>query len=676
MIELAEHLLRAEDWIAERVQSLSAADELAAGTAPGATDVVLSATELVRALARALQTPDAPRPADSTLLRNLSGLPLAEAMRRIKLFRRACRSLPLPEDPAAERTYRGVLGRFFDDLEQALCDQAGACTVRKLNSDLEEARDLNRSLLDVSGGLVMSLDRAGRVRLMNAEGCRMLGLPQDEILGRDWCELCIPEENRDQVREVIHRILGGEVDRYRRVPDQEIVTADGRRRLIRWSNTLMTDTEGRPTGTLSAGRDITEQREAERALQESTTWLTNIFSGLDDAMFILDPERRIIDANPAAETITGYRQDEVMGRTMEFLYENRDRYLDFERQVEDAFDRSESAHFESRLRRKDGEVIPTEHGVTQLEREGGVPLGIVSVVRDITERKRAEQDRQRVFNMSLDMLCVAGFDGLLREINPSWERTLGWSPDELKSRPWVEFIHPDDMDATIISNEQLMRGKPVITLVNRWLHKNGHYRWISWNMSADQDRKLVFAVARDVTDQKRLENELKRLATTDSLTGARNRHHFMETAERELHRAKRYGRPLSVLMIDIDHFKRINDTYGHHAGDEVLKSMVAACEEEIRETDIFGRLGGEEFAVALAETDHEAALDAAERLRRRLESLCILVDGETICFTASIGVASMTDSTDELEGMLGRADKALYEAKRRGRNRVISAREP
>jgi diguanylate cyclase (GGDEF)-like protein len=176
---------------------------------------------------------------------------------------------------------------------------------------------------------------------------------------------------------------------------------------------------------------------------------------------------------------------------------------------------------------------------------------------------------------------------------------------------------------------------------------------------------------RDFVELREGQELLKFQAATDPLTGARNRRSFLEQGEKELRRARRHKRPLSVLMMDVDHFKRINDTYGHAVGDKVLTCLVSECRGVLREADILGRLGGEEFAVVLTEDNPAAARDVAERLRRTLEDLEIETSGGTLEFTVSIGVSGCQTDTESLDEALKRADKALYAAKTGGRNRVV-----
>lgn len=167
-----------------------------------------------------------------------------------------------------------------------------------------------------------------------------------------------------------------------------------------------------------------------------------------------------------------------------------------------------------------------------------------------------------------------------------------------------------------------------------------------------------------------LYEETRRLAITDSLTGLTNRRHFMERSEREFERARRYRRPLSAIMLDIDHFKHVNDTHGHAAGDQVLRAVAQRCRDTLREIDLMGRYGGEEFAALLPENGLTNAHDAAERLRRCVADAPIETDWGPMAITISLGVSALTGECPDLATLLDWADAAMYAAKDAGRNRV------
>jgi len=178
----------------------------------------------------------------------------------------------------------------------------------------------------------------------------------------------------------------------------------------------------------------------------------------------------------------------------------------------------------------------------------------------------------------------------------------------------------------------------------------------------------------DTTERRAMEEELERQAHTDSLTGATGRSHFLALAEQELARTHRYGHPLALLMLDIDHFKEVNDTHGHPAGDLALQMLVQICRQKLRDVDILGRLGGEEFCILMPETGSEQAFQAAERLRQAISEVEIPLEQKPpLHLTVSIGVAILGDADASVSMLLSHVDQALYEAKQTGRNKVCMA---
>jgi diguanylate cyclase (GGDEF)-like protein len=175
-------------------------------------------------------------------------------------------------------------------------------------------------------------------------------------------------------------------------------------------------------------------------------------------------------------------------------------------------------------------------------------------------------------------------------------------------------------------------------------------------------------------EHKQLEKKLESQAQVDYLTNLSNRRYFMEQAEMELSRSRRFGKSLSLLMMDIDFFKKVNDKHGHNAGDEVLRKLADVCRQTLRTVDIVGRMGGEEFAIILPETEMVKALEAAERLRESIAQAKVPMEsGLSLQFTVSIGVTSQIYLNDNIDVLLSQADKALYKAKESGRNKVCVA---
>lgn len=231
------------------------------------------------------------------------------------------------------------------------------------------------------------------------------------------------------------------------------------------------------------------------------------------------------------------------------------------------------------------------------------------------------------------------------------------------------------------TNHRLVDDNGVSTGVYVWEFQNTVNQ--HWYQCRDQaiewiDGRLVrMEIATDITDRKLAEEELRAakereeaLARTDELTGLNNRRAFIELGTRVLQQAKRFKHPCALIMLDLDHFKRVNDTYGHAIGDEVLETLSDVLRGAVREVDLIGRLGGEEFALILPETSLTDAATFAERLRSKIASARLSTAKGEIAFTASFGIAVYTHDDVALEHLIGRADDALYRAKQSGRNRV------
>ena len=269
-------------------------------------------------------------------------------------------------------------------------------------------------------------------------------------------------------------------------------------------------------------------------------------------------------------------------------------------------------------------------------------------------------------------------DGKLLWVNPGVERLTGYNAEECmnqRSHP-MEIVHAEDREKVARAMAAAGKQPSLKELEFRVVCKDGSVRWVaavSQPAVDTQGRNVGFrASIRDISDRKALQQQLELLASTDPLTGVVNRRRFFHTAEAELYRARRYDRPLVLALVDIDHFKRINDTHGHAIGDDTLKTLAHAFANRLRRSDLFARFGGEEFVLLLPETQLGDGLRLCERLRQMVETIKLQVPGksEPFGFTVSIGVADLQHEGDSLNQLLARADAALYKAKRDGRNQV------
>jgi diguanylate cyclase (GGDEF)-like protein/PAS domain S-box-containing protein len=287
----------------------------------------------------------------------------------------------------------------------------------------------------------------------------------------------------------------------------------------------------------------------------------------------------------------------------------------------------------------------------------------------VARRARADERARHFFDLSRDMLCTANMDGYFVELNDAWTHYLGYDLDELRSAPFVERVHPEDRERTEAEAVGLFEGAETLSFENRYQAKDGSWHWLRWSSQLSPDESLIYARAADITEIKEIEAEREELldqvqgmARHDSLTGLPNRRALEEQLPQEMARARRSLSPLSVAILDIDHFKIYNDTHGHLAGDEVLRACAKAWDSALRGEDTIVRFGGEEFLVLLPDTEPEQAAEIVERLRARTPM------GQT----CSAGLA-LWDCTESIDDLLRRADEALYLAKASGRNQLAQA---
>jgi diguanylate cyclase (GGDEF)-like protein/PAS domain S-box-containing protein len=298
---------------------------------------------------------------------------------------------------------------------------------------------------------------------------------------------------------------------------------------------------------------------------------------------------------------------------------------------------------------------------------------------DITAQKvaeaavrRSEQSIRALFAAAPVAMALVRFeDSIVLFANGRCADLFGIPVDEIPGQKAPDF-YVDPADRERIRARTLQEGM-VDGEVVRMKRRSGEEFWalLSARMIEFEGDAALLAGISDVTEQKSLEERLRDLATKDELTDLYNRRHFIELAEIELSRSRRKSAPTSLAMLDIDHFKLVNDHFGHAVGDRALFELARAMKETLRGSDVSARIGGEEFVVLLPETNLEGALAVTERLRERVgRSEIPIGDGRVAKITVSAGVAEL-QPTEGLDALLKRADDALYAAKEQGRNRSV-----
>ena len=316
---------------------------------------------------------------------------------------------------------------------------------------------------------------------------------------------------------------------------------------------------------------------------------------------------------------------------------------------------------------------------------------IAAQVAMAIERKRAldklRESEEKFRNMTdnaSDVIWHLDSDFRFDYISPADERLTGYRIDEVIGTTIWSHLKPEGIEHVKQKNAERLTEEQTGAKTGTMRYelelgcKDGSWVWVEINVEPHHDihGNLVglHGVTRDITERKRLDQKLQIQATTDGLTGIFNRGYFWTRANEELQRIQRYGGCCSLLMVDVDHFKQVNDNYGHAAGDAVLRWIARLCRAAIRDTDLLGRFGGEEFAILLLEMDAVEAVVVAERLRQSIyENHFINNDGTRIPLRVSVGMAQHQAATESLAELMLRADNALYRAKREGRNKVVEA---
>lgn len=352
----------------------------------------------------------------------------------------------------------------------------------------------------------------------------------------------------------------------------------------------------------------------------------------------------------------------------------------------------EPQRFEQTLNKVDGRVVFTWAQYVPDVHDGQVH-GFFVLVSDVSDLKRAElaleesnQFAKTTFDTVPETICVLDKTGGIIAVNKAWRDFYDANDDNPQSVNYAlgtNYLQVCEsaIGANAAEAPEMAQGLAAVLKGERDLFS------IEYPCHSPNEKRFFFARVKrfagdsghvlvahgNITERKLIELELARLAHTDMLTSLCNRRHYMELSEIELSRTARHGGPLSLLMLDIDHFKRVNDTHGHHVGDTVIQKLAAVCRDQLRDLDVIGRLGGEEFAVTMPQTDQAQAMQIAERLRRAIEAASVpLPKGLPVRFTISIGVTTLASSQTNLETLLDQADQALYRAKNSGRNRVCS----
>lgn len=447
-----------------------------------------------------------------------------------------------------------------------------------------------------------------------------------------------------------------------------------------------------------------QQQRLHARLAENEEMFRILADFTSDWEYWIDPQKRIIYTSPSCLTITGYAPEEFMQNPLVLLDivhpEDRGHLIGHLESVHVAEGTAapDVNELQFRIIAKNGEIRWLSHVCRPIFGRDGAYRGRRVSNRDITERRQVEEAlfRNEEFLRTITdrvpgalFLLKRNTDGdlLFQWFSSRMDELIGIDAFSLMADARTMFINMHDEDVLRVKCQIEESAKSLSVLRGEWRHrhpKTDEYRWFRCDSvpRMEPDGGVVWCgYLADIQDMKVIEDqlrsalvELERLASTDPLTKLPNRRSFFRRANAEFARSQRYGRPMSVIMMDLDHFKKVNDTLGHAVGDGVLRHVAAIIQDCTRGSDIIARFGGEEFVIILPETDSGGAFVIAERLRFSVESEPLMIEsGGLVNITVSLGVAILTPEKNFLviDKLLQQADDALYQAKESGRNRVI-----
>lgn len=593
---------------------------------------------------------------------------------------------------------------------------------KRMEEALRESERFIQRIVDTTPAIVYVHHLQERRSIYtNRQVMAILGYTSEEIqaIGAQFAEMVIHPDDLS-LKTVINP------DRLQTARDDEIIESEYRMRTAsgewRWlysrEMVFTRDDTGRVEHIIGTALDITERKQAEEALRKSETILrATIDASTDTAIGLATLDGRISLANTLFAEILGWTPATIVGKHMDELYPPvvaASRLAGIQHIVTT----QTTMRMEHKLNGRwyDEMVFPVATP------DSGV-MGVGVMSREITQRKHLEEALQQRMqtldalratlnelsgNLELDTLLHAIVERAVVLLHATDGGLSLHDPEHNDLQVVVSYNTGRDYTGVRLAMGEGATGQVAITRqplivpnYQSWAGRITRYPQYATRAGlfvpllageqlvgviaigdtnpersftvVDSDVLTLFAQQAAIAIQNaRLFAEVQQLATTDPLMGLYNRRHFFALAQHEFEQTRRYNRPLSIIMLDIDNFKRINDTYGHLVGDQVLQALARQCRATVRSVDVIGRYGGEEIVVLLPETDQEGARQIAERLRSQLALMPIPVNGESLHITVSLGVAAAVDiGSIDLDRLIDYADQSLYVAKHAGKNRVV-----
>ncbi|MEG4441337.1 PAS domain S-box protein [Microcoleus sp. AT9_B5] len=405
-------------------------------------------------------------------------------------------------------------------------EPVGLATVTRDISDrkrseemLRDRERLFRAIFDQSFQFIGLLKPDGTVLQANQTALATADLLLEDIVGTPFSEILwwqISPAAKQQIREAIALAAAGEVVRY----EVDVLVANGAVATVDFSIKPIKDDSGKVLMLIPEGRDISDRKALERELVLRQTRFDAFFTAAPASMFIFDEQLRFVQVNEQLAETTGVSVAEHLGQTVrEVVPEMFDTLQPMLEQILATNQPFLNVEVSGTTVNQPGVVRYWLASYFPLPGPDGKPIGVGGVAIEITDRKKAEQERERFFTLSLDLVCIVDFEGKFKRLNPAWETTLGYTLEEVENQPFINFVHPDDRQETTAEAGKVYDGAEVQFFENRYRCKDGSYKWLSWKVRPETEQKLMYAVARDITQSKQamvqLEKTTAQLASSE-----------------------------------------------------------------------------------------------------------------------------------------------------------------
>jgi len=506
-------------------------------------------------------------------------------------------------------------------------------------------------------------------------------------IGQNMLEYIHREDDRKKAQENFDKVLRGES----LIMEEEYGDESGHVRSW-WEDRYVPvyDKNGEIVGISVFVIDISQRKKIEQALLTSEINYRSIMDQAADGIFIAEPSGRYVDVNRAGCEMLGYTREEILSLSMQDLAAGT-KYNPI--RMKDLLE-GKTVIAERDLIGKNGKLVPVEISAKMMG-DGR----LIGIARNVVERRR-EEARIRFLAFVMDKVSSAVIstdnDLKINYWNKGAEILYGWQEADVLGKLVDDVCGTEFMEGQQeLAQQSLIKDKTWRGELKQ-KHRSGKEIWVDASVTLLEDDSGNYVggvtINHDVTERKLAEDELRRTkesieqinltlrrafereqlaSRTDSLTGVFNRRYFFELLGYEFSASRRYERPLSLVMFDVDYLKKINDTYGHQVGDELLKKAANVVRGELRTSDVLARYGGDEFVILLSNSSEQDASMVLERIYRELKSTIISADHKKLGISISAGISSLQPDMEKADQLVMLADRALYVAKNSGRNRVV-----